>query len=60
MKNNKTFTTAQINDIIYKQIQKIMKNKDRYIELNGYSHKDTLMAFDIRIAAIMEMYSLFE
>lgn len=52
MKKEKLYTREDVQNIINKRIAEEMENKNRYIELNGYSHKDTLQCFDSRIAAL--------
>lgn len=56
----KQYTKSEIFEIIDRAIKQAMKNKNDYISLNGYKHKDTLQAHDNRIAALMSMYSYFE
>lgn len=55
----KSYTKTDVFDVIDAAIKEEMRNKNRYIELNGYSHKDTLAAFDNRIAALTYLYSKF-
>ena len=55
----KRYTKSQIIDIIDAAIREEMQNKNRYIALNGYSHRDTLAAFDNRIAALSYLYGKF-
>ena len=59
MKTEKTFAKSDVYEIIDKAIKKEMANKNHYIELNGYAHKDVLQAFDNRIAALSGLYHEF-
>lgn len=52
MKKEKLYTKTEVFDIIDKRIKEEMKNKNKYIELNGYTHKDVIQGFDHRIAAL--------
>ncbi len=52
MKNEKLYTREDVQSIIEKRIAEERKNKNEYIEKNGYTHKDTLQCFDNRIAAL--------
>lgn len=60
MKKEKTFTQSEVYNIIDSLIKETMQNKNKYINLNGYYHKDTLNYFDTRIAAFSELYRLFK
>ncbi len=60
MDNIKRFTIEEVYDIIDEAVHDEMNHKNRYIELNGYTHKDTLCAFDNRIAAYTDMYRRFK
>lgn len=59
MKEENTYTRSEIYNIISNTIKQEMENKNRYIELNGYAHKDTLNSFDNRIAVLTYLYSKF-
>ena len=56
----KKYTKADIFNILDIAKKEAMQRKNRYIELNGYNHKDTLDRFDTEIAAISYLYSRFE
>lgn len=56
----KTYTKSDIFDILDIAKKEAMQRKNRYIELNGYTHKETLARFDTEIAAISYLYSRFE
>jgi hypothetical protein len=55
MKNN----IFDIYAILDKQIKKEMENKNNYIKLNGYAHKDILNRFDERICTLTGLYFIF-
>ena len=55
----KKYSKSDIMEILDKALKEEMQNKNRYIELNGYSHKDTLSAFDNRIAEIVYLMHKF-
>ncbi|MBR2999719.1 MAG: hypothetical protein IKF39_01870 [Oscillospiraceae bacterium] len=59
MKTEKTYTRDEILGVLLDAAKETMENKNRYIELNGYTHKDTLQAFDIRLAQITYLMSKF-
>lgn len=56
----RTYTKSEIFAILDNEIKKEIENKNKYINLNGYSHKDTLARFDYHIAALTGLYSKFE
>lgn len=56
---NKMFSQYEIYNIIDKKIKQEMEYKNRYIQLNGYKHKDVLEKFAIRIAILNELYREF-
>ena len=55
----RTYTKSKIFSILDKEIKKEIENKNKYINLNGYSHKDTLKSFDSHIAALTSLYNKF-
>lgn len=52
-------TISKIYAILDKQIKKEMENKNNYIKLNGYAHKEILNRFDERITTLTELYFVF-
>jgi ferritin len=59
MENNKMFSQWEIYSIIDEEIKREMEAKNKYVQLNGYSHRDTLQAFDHHIAALSALYGRF-
>ena len=57
---NKTYTKADIFEVIDREIKKELERKNRYIELNGYSHKDVLDQFAARVSALSSLYCAFK
>ena len=57
---NKTYTVAEIHAVLDRMMKKEMQHKDRYIELNGYKHKNTLDMFANRISMLSELYGQFK
>lgn len=55
----KAFTKDEIYTIIDGRIKDAMQRKNKYIELNGYKHKDILKAFDTEIATLTRLYGVF-
>lgn len=55
----RTYTKSEIFAILDKEIKKEIESKNKYINLNGYSHKDTLKSFDSHIAALTSLYNKF-
>ena len=56
---NKMFSQYEVYHIIDEKIKQESEYKNRYIQLNGYGHKDVLERFDNRIAALNELYKEF-
>ena len=46
--------------VLDKEIKKAIVNKNGYIELNGYAHKDVLQVHDARIATLSGLYYTFK
>ena len=55
----KTYTKSEIIDIIDGAIKDEMQRKNKYIELNGYKHKEILNRFDTAISTISSLISKF-
>lgn len=53
-------TKDEIYNIIDKAIKTEQERKQKYIELNGFKHKDILDRFATRIAMLTECYTLFK
>lgn len=59
MEKIKMYSKWEIYCIIDEEIKREMEMKNRYIQLNGYSHADVIRSFDSHIAALSALYARF-
>lgn len=55
----KTYTKADIVEIIDREIKNTMQLKNEYIKHNGLKHVDTIKSFDSAIATLSALYNRF-
>ena len=56
----KIYSREDVINIIDAAIKEAMQNKNRYIELNGFAHKDVLQFHDVKISTLSTMYHYFD
>ena len=55
----KTYTKADIVEIIDREIKNTMQLKNEYIKHNGFKNVDTIKSFDSAIATLSALYNRF-
>lgn len=58
--DKKIYSKSDIINIIDKALKDNLEKKNKYIEKNGFKHKDTLNAFATKATTLFEMFSYFD
>lgn len=58
--DKKIYSRADVSDIIQAAIKDAIDNKNKYIESNGYAHKDALQFHDVKISTLSTLYHYFD